>query len=118
MLIYEASWLVCDTYVLVCDGFGHERDSQDEEDRDDKQDDGEVQVVDSTYDGGAVGGINAAACAVSELSNHPGQAYNQANHQAIKGTLTEEKRHNHIFTAADIILIWIRISQVEPWPRA
>lgn len=79
------------TYVLVWDGFGHERDSQDDDTGDSEQDDGEVEVVDSTYDGGAVRRVNTAARPISKFSNHPGQAYRQTNHEAIKCTLEKEK---------------------------
>ncbi|TNN71348.1 hypothetical protein EYF80_018426 [Liparis tanakae] len=68
------------TYVLVVDGFGHERDSQDDDTGDNEQDDGEVEVVDSTDDGGTVTGVNAAACPKSKLSNHPGQADKKADY--------------------------------------
>lgn len=62
------------TYMLVLNGFGHERDSHDDDTGDNKQDDGEVEVVDSTYDGGTVTGANAAACPINKLCNHPGEA--------------------------------------------
>lgn len=60
--------------MLVLNGFGHERDSHDDDTGDNKQDDGEVEVVDSTYDGGTVTGANAAACPINKLCNHPGEA--------------------------------------------
>lgn len=77
--------------MLVVDGFGHERDSQDDDTGDSKQDDGEVEVVDSTNDGGTVTGVNTAAGPISKLSHHPGQADKQANHEAIKCTLRKGK---------------------------
>lgn len=77
--------------MLVGNGFGHERDSQDDDTGDSKQDDGEVEVVDSTYDGGTVRGVNTAARPVSKFSNHPRQAYRQADHEPIERTLEEEK---------------------------
>lgn len=77
--------------MLVWDGFGHERDSQDDDTGDSKQDYGEVEVVDSTYDGGTVRGVHTAARPISKLSNHPRQAYRQANHEAIECTLEKEK---------------------------
>lgn len=86
-----SSHLIAATYVLVGDRFGHKRDAQDDDTGDNKQDDGEVEVVDSTYDGGTVTGLNTAACPISKLSNHPGQADTQANHEAPKSTLRKEK---------------------------
>lgn len=77
--------------MLVIDGFGHERDSHDDDAGYSKQDHGEVEVVDSTYDGGTVAGLNTAARPVSELSYHPGQADKQANDEAIKCTLRKER---------------------------
>lgn len=62
--------------MLVFDGFGHKRDSHDEDTGDNKQNDGEVEVVDSTYDGGTFTGFNAAACPKSKLCNHSGEADN------------------------------------------
>lgn len=41
----------------------------------DKQEDGEVQVMYSTYDSGTVTGVSTAACPLNKLSNHPGEAY-------------------------------------------
>lgn len=73
--------------MLVIDGFGHERDGQDEDAGENKQDDAEVEIVDSTYDGGAVAGAVTAACPINKFSNHPGQADGQANHEAVKSTL-------------------------------
>lgn len=60
--------------MLVRDGFGHVWDSHDDDAGGDKEDDGEIEVVDSTYDGRTFTGTNAAACAIDKLSNHPGQA--------------------------------------------
>lgn len=80
------------TYMLVIDGFGHERDSQDDDAGDNEQDDGEVEVVNTTYDCGTVGGLNAAACPVRKLSNHPGEADKQADNQSTKCTLGEGKK--------------------------
>lgn len=77
--------------MLVWDGFGHERDSQDDDAGHSEQDDGEVEVVDSTYDGGTVRGVNTAARPISKFSNHPRQAYRQADHEAIERTLKKEK---------------------------
>lgn len=77
--------------MLVVDGFGHERDSQDDDTGDDKQDDGEVEVVDSTYDGGTVTGIDTAACPISKLGYHPGQADQQSDGEAVKCTLRKER---------------------------
>lgn len=74
-------------YMYVVDGFGHERDSQDDDTGGDKQDDGEVEVVDATYDGGTVAGFGAAACPVDELCDHSGEANQEANHEAAKCTL-------------------------------
>lgn len=73
--------------MLVGDGLGYERDSQDDDTGDDEEDDGEVEVVDPTYDGGTVTGVNTAARPISKLSNHSGQAYSQTNHEAEKCTL-------------------------------
>ena len=81
--------------MLVVDWFGDERDSQDDDTGDDKQDDGKVEIVNSTYDGGTVTGVNTATCPISKLSNHPGQAYKQANHEAIKRTLRKERSRKH-----------------------
>ena len=79
------------TYVFVCDGFCHERNAQDDDTGHHKQDDGEVEVVDSAYDGGTVAGVYAAACAVRKLGYHPGQADEQANGEAVKRTLRKER---------------------------
>lgn len=73
--------------MLVSDGFGHERNSHDDDAGDDKEDDGEVEVVDPAYDGGTVTGLNTAACPIGKLGNHSGQAYCQANHEADKSPL-------------------------------
>lgn len=92
--INDLSLIAVVTYMLVGDGFGHERDSQDDYTGDNKQDDGEVEVVDSTYNGGTVTGVNTASCPISKLGNHPGQAYSQANHEAVKCTLKKKSRRN------------------------
>lgn len=60
--------------MLVRDGFGHERNSQDDDAGDNKQDDGEIEVVNSTYYGWAVAGVDTASCPVSKFSYHPGQS--------------------------------------------
>lgn len=94
--INDLSLIAVVTYMLVGDGFGHERDSQDDDTGDNKQDDGEVEVVDSTYNGGTVTGVNTASCPISKLGNHPGQAYSQANHEAVKCTLKKEKKQKEL----------------------
>ena len=96
--------------MLVFDGFGHERDSQDEDTRDNKQDDGEVEVVHSAYDGGTVTGVNAAACAICKLGYHPGQADQKANHEAIKSTLREENRRKTFSVCISLLLYVHRLS--------
>lgn len=75
--------------MLVVDGFGHERDSQDDDTGGDEQDDGKVEVVDATYDGGTVAGVGAAARPVGELCDHSAEANQEANHEAAKCTLKE-----------------------------
>jgi len=86
-------YLTAVTYMLVVNGFGHQRDSQDDDTGDNKQDDGEVEVVDSTDDGGTVTGVNAAACPKGKLSNHPGQADKKADCEAVECTLRKEAGH-------------------------
>lgn len=78
--------------MLVVDGFGHERHWQDDDTGDNKQDDGKVEVVNSTYDGGTVTGVNTAACPIRKLSNHPGQTDKKANYESVKCTLRKEER--------------------------
>lgn len=80
-------------YMLVVDGFGHERDSQDDDTGGDEQDDGEVEVVDATYDGGTIAGAGAAARPVGELCDHSGEANREANYEAAKCTLKEVRRN-------------------------
>lgn len=75
--------------MLVVDGFGHERHRQDDDAGDNEEDDGEVEVVDATDDCGTVTGLNAAAGPIHKLSDHPGDADEQADHQAVKCTLGE-----------------------------
>lgn len=75
--------------MLVRDGFGHERDSQDDDTGGDEQDDGEVEVVDAAYDGGTVAGDGAAARPVDKLCDHSGEADQEAEHEAPKCTLKE-----------------------------
>lgn len=79
--------------MLVVDGFGHERDCQDDDAGNDKQDDGEVEVVDATNDGGTVAGAGAASCPEDELCDHSGEANREANHEAAKCTLKEVRRN-------------------------
>lgn len=73
--------------MLVGDGRGQEGDGQDDDAGDGEEDDAEVQVVDSTYDGGTAAGVGAAAGPVDKLGDHPGQADRQADHQAVEGPL-------------------------------
>lgn len=90
----QLSSLVCEfNYMLVVDGFGHERDCQDDDTGGDEQDDGEVEVVDAAYDGGTVAGVGAAARPVGELCDHSGEANGEANHEAAKCTLKEVRRN-------------------------
>lgn len=81
--------------MFVRDGFGHERSPQDDDTAHDKQDDAKVEVVDSTYDGGTVAGGVTAACAVSKLCYHPGQANGEANQKSPKSSLQREMRKKH-----------------------
>lgn len=90
------------TYMLVFNGFGHERNSQDDEAGDNKQNDGEVEVVDTTYDGGTGTGANTAACPVSKLSYHPGQADTQADSEAKKGSLRKERSRKGVKQAEEM----------------
>lgn len=68
--------------MLVRDGLGHEGDSKDNEAGGDEQDDGEVEVVDATDDGGTVAGLGAAARPIGELCDHSGEADAQADDEA------------------------------------
>lgn len=86
--------------MLVFNGFGHKRNSQDDEAGDNKQNDGEVEVVDTTYDGGTVTGANTAACPESKLSYHPGQPDTQADSEAIKCSLRKEKSRKGVKQAS------------------
>lgn len=78
--------------MLVRDGFCHERHSKDDDTGDDKQNDGEVEVVHSTYDGGAATGASTAARPVSKLGDHPGQADSQSDRESIERTLRKYER--------------------------
>lgn len=78
--------------MLVRNGFCHERHSKDDDTGDDKQNDGEVEVVDSTYDGGAFTGANTAARPECKLGDHPGQADSQSDHESTERTLRKYER--------------------------
>lgn len=80
------------TYMLVIDRRGQEGDPQDDDTGDGEQDDAEVKVVDSAYDGGAVAGADTAAGSINKLGDHPGKTDGQTNHEAIKCTLRKEGR--------------------------
>lgn len=67
-------YLTAVTYMLVINGLGHEGDSQYDDAGNHKEENAEVEVVDSTYDGGTATGIDAAACPIDKLSDHPGEA--------------------------------------------
>lgn len=58
--------------MLVRDRRGQEGDTQGDNTGDAEQDDAEVKVVDSTYDGGTVTGTSAAAGSINKLGDHPG----------------------------------------------
>lgn len=73
--------------MLVVDGLGHERDSQDDDAGGDEQDDGEVEVVDAANDGWTVAGLSAAAGSECELCDHSGEADGQADDQAPESPL-------------------------------
>lgn len=94
--------------MLVRDWRGQEGDAHDGDTGDTKQDDAEVQEVDSTYDGGTVTGVSAAAGSINKLGDHPGQTDRQPNHEAIKCTLREEgkKKKKHSSDLDAVKLLW------------
>lgn len=94
--------------MLVFNGFAHERNSQDDEAGDNKQNDGEVEVVDTTYDGGTVTRINTAACPESKLGYHPGQPDTQADSEAIKRSLRKESCRKSVSQAVSGERHWTR----------
>lgn len=73
--------------MLVGDGLCHEGDSQDDDAGDDKQDDGEIEVVDAADDGGTVAGLGTAARPEGELGDHSGEADGQTDDQAPESSL-------------------------------
>lgn len=73
--------------MLVSNRFGHERYCQNDDTGDGEQDDGEIEVVNATYDGGTVTRGSTGPRSISKLSDHPAQANKQSNNEAIKGTL-------------------------------
>lgn len=78
--------------MLVWDWRRQDGDTQDDDTGDGEQDDAEVKVMDSTYDGGTVTGICATAGSINKLGDHPGQTNRQPNHEAIKCTLRNKRK--------------------------
>ena len=75
------------THVLVLNGLGAEGDGHDDDDRDGKEDDGEVQVVHTTDDRGAAAGLHAAPGAVNKLGDHTRHPNQKSYDQSPKGSL-------------------------------
>lgn len=67
-----------DTHVHIWNGLGEEGDGQDDDESDNKEDDGKVQIVHPTDDGGAVARLHAAPSPIGKLSNHTGDSNQEA----------------------------------------
>lgn len=67
-----------DTHVHIWNGLGEEGDGQDGDNRDKKEDDGKVQIVDPADDRGTVAGLHAAPGSIGKLSNHTGDPNQKA----------------------------------------
>lgn len=76
-----------DTHMHIWNGLGEEGDSQDDDERNDKEDDGKVQVVYTTDNCGTVAGLHAAPSSIGKLSNHTGHPNHKSNDQSPKGSL-------------------------------
>lgn len=76
-----------DTHMHIWNGLGEEGDEHNDDDRNDKEDDGKVQIVHTTDNRGTVAGLHAAPGSKSKLSNHTGHPDQKSYDQSPKGSL-------------------------------
>ena len=80
------------THMYIGNGLGEEGDDQGDDDRNDKEDDGKVQVVHTTDDCGTVAGLHAGPSSIGKFSQHTGNPDQKSYDQCPKGSLWKKKK--------------------------